>query len=196
MNTTSVDPPIFQCIESALFFSYIMEGAPVLQQSPTGIVLERLRQLAGLAPAYTEPGTIRFGQLTPLEKRAQCAIVRAAVEHHLTAPEAGAVKARYGRNGQPCKAQGIEGVRNYCMPLLSIQGDDPTLAMAWGVFGEKKQREFLSQRTIANEFGLSQSTVCRDMKRIRFTGRALLNRAIKRLQPMFEQQGLVGDKTD
>jgi hypothetical protein len=82
-------------------------------------------------------------------------------------------------------------MRDYCLPMLSTQGGDPMLAMAWGVFGDKRQREFLSKRRIANEFGLAPTTVWRDMQRLRKTGDALFKRAVDRLTPMFARQALV-----
>jgi hypothetical protein len=122
-------------------------------------------------------------------------MVRAAVIHRLPAPEAAAVHAIYGVAGQPCKAEGIAAMRDYCLPMLSTQGNDPTLAIAWGVFGEKQQREFLSERKIANEAGLAYATVGRDIRHIQETRRALLNRAIDQLQSMFKQHGLVASET-
>jgi len=190
--TSVADQAVFQSVEAALFFAFLMEGQPVLQKSISQIVFEHLSRMAGRVDADDTPRTINFSGLTRLEIRGQCAMVRAAVEYRLPAPEAAAVHAYYGRAGQQCKADGIQAVRDYCLPLLSIKGEDPTLAMAWGVFGEKRQREFLSQRKIAREFGLSQSTVCRDMKHIRYTGDVLCNRAVERLRPMFAQQGLAG----
>jgi hypothetical protein len=198
MTVTTTEQAVFQSVEAALFFSYLIESVPVLQQSPTSIVLHRLLKMAGSDVGADVFRPINFDGLTHLEVRAQCAMVRAAVEHHLPVPEADAVKARYGWLGQPCKAEGIAGVRNYCLPMLSIKGEEPTIAMAWGVFGEKRQREFLSVRLIADEFGLAKSSVGRDMQRLRTTERALLNRAIERLKPMFEQQGVVesAEQTD
>ncbi|WP_287496897.1 DeoR family transcriptional regulator [Pandoraea sp. CB10b_02] len=182
--------PIFRSVEQALHVSFLMETLPVTQKSQMQVMIDRMMEDMGIVQER-EKGTINFGGLTALEIRGQCAMVRGAVIHHLPKPEADAVHARFGY--QVCKAGGVRGVRDYCSPMLSTQGDMATLTMAWGVFGTQRQRDDLSVRKIAAEYGLSPATVGRDMQIIRNTGRLLLNRGVERLAPMFEAQNLVGD---
>ncbi|WP_369952183.1 DeoR family transcriptional regulator [Ralstonia syzygii] len=182
--------PIFRSVEQALHVSFLMETLPVTQKSQMQVMIDRMMEDMGIVQER-EKGTINFGGLTALEIRGQCAMVRGAVIHRLPKPEADAVHARFGY--QVCKAGGVRGVRDYSQPSLSTQGDMATLTMAWGVFGTQRQRDDLSVRKIAAEYGLSPATVGRDMQIIRNTGRLLLNRGVERLAPMFEAQNLVGD---
>ena len=111
------------------------------------------------------------------------------VEHHLTQPEAFAVKAHYGHT--VTKAAGVRGLADYVSPLLTTTSKDAVLALAWGVFGNEKQREGLSLREIADHFGLAKSTAQRDQQTIRRMGRDMLTRAIARLDSRFQVSGLV-----
>lgn len=188
--TEIITAPIFRSVEQALHVSFLMEILPATQKSQMQSMIDRMLEEMGIVQER-EKGSINFGGLTALEIRGQCAMVRGAVLHHLPKPEVDAVHARFAH--QICKAGGVRGVRDYCQPSLSSQGDMATLSMAWGVFGTQRQRDDLSVRKIATEFGLSASTVGRDMQIIRNTGRMLLNRGVERLSSMFERQNLVGD---
>ena len=189
-HETVAEQPIFQSVEQALHVAHLMEILPATQKSQMQAMIERMTENKGIVQER-EKGTVNFGGLSPLEIRGQCAMVRASVVHHLPKPEADAVHARFGH--QACKAQGVKGVRDCCLPMMSTQDDIATLTMAWGVFGTRSQRDDLSVRRIATEYGLSASTVGRDMQVIRNTGRLLANRGIERLSAMFERQNLVGE---
>ncbi len=181
------DAPIFRSVEQALHFSFLMEILPVTQRSQMQAMIDRMMEDRGIIQER-EKSTIDFGGLNGLEIRGQCAMVRNAVVHNLPPPEVAAIHARYGH--QTCKSAGVRGIRDYCLPMLSIQDDMATLTMAWGVFGTQQQRDDLSVRRIAAEFSLGKSTVATDMTRIRAAARALNDRAVDRLRPIFEQGGL------
>lgn len=189
MTDTAIEKPIFRSVEQALHVSFLMETLPATQKSQMQVMIDWMLEDRGIVQER-EQGTINFGGLTALEIRGQCALVRGAVVHHLPKPEADAVHARFGH--QVCKAGGVRGMRDYCAPMLSTQGDMATLTMAWGVFGTQRQRDDLSVRKIAAEYGLSKSTVANDMGIIRRMGRMLLDRAVERLSSIFERSGLVG----
>ncbi|UAW63470.1 hypothetical protein KMZ15_05065 [Mycoavidus sp. HKI] len=108
---------------------------------------------------------------------------------HLPQSEVDAIHAWYGH--QECKAGGVRGIRDYSREKIFTQHDEATLAIAWSVFVRGAQRKHLSTRKIAKEYGLSQSTVMRDVKVIAHNGRALEGEAIERLTPIFERSGLI-----
>ncbi len=179
---------IFRSVEQALHVSFLMEMLPVAQKSQMQNMIDRMREDMGIAQEH-EPGTINFCGLSALEIRGQCAMVRASVAHHVPQPEADAVHARFAY--QMRKAGGVRGIRDYCLPMLSTQGDIATLTMAWGIYGTGRQREDLSVRKIAAEYQLASATVGRDMQIVRNTGRLLFNRAVDRLGYRFRASGLV-----
>lgn len=182
------DQPIFRSVEQALHISFMMEILPVMQKSQMQIVLERMIKEMRAAEEH-EQRTINFSGLSPLEIRGQCAMVRGAVEHHLLKQEADAIHARYGF--QSCKANGVRGVRDYCLPMMTIRENTPTLAMAWGIYGTKQQKEDLSSRRIAEQFSISQSSVSRNMRIIRDTGILLIDRGVDHLKSIFERGNIL-----
>ena len=204
---TVIDSPIFQSVPQCLHVSFLMQTLPATSKSIMQSMLERAMEEAGVM-VQRERGNINFGGLSPLEIRGQCAMVRGAVEHHLPKPEADVVLARYvpaptlDRVGRPelmpipiqvIKANAIRAVRDYCQPMLTTQGDIPTLAMAWSLFGSKAHKDDFSTRKIAADCKLSQSTVTRDVSTIKRLARVLETRAVERLTPIFMISGLVGD---
>ena len=181
---------IFRSTGQCLHVAFLMEILPATQRSFMQAMLEAHMKACGIweEPKATDR-TINFGGMSPLEIRGQCAMVRGMVEHHLTQPEAFAVKAHYGHT--VTKAAGVRGLADYVSPLLTTTSKDAVLALAWGVFGNEKQREGLSLREIADHFGLAKSTAQRDQQTIRRMGRDMLTRAIARLDSRFQVSGLV-----
>lgn len=186
---TELVTPVFKSIEQALHVSFLMEILPATQKSAMQSMIDRMLEDAGIVQER-EVGTINFGGLSSLEIRGQCAMVRGAVLHHLNQPEIDVVHARYGYHF--LKGQGIKGVRDRSLPMMSTKNDWATLAMTVSVYGSAKQREEFSTRMIAKEWGLSQSTVVRDIKIIRNTARAIHQQACDKLNSFFELHGLVG----
>lgn len=180
--------PVFQSVEQALHFSFLMDVLPATTKSTMQVMIQRRAEEMGLAPKG-ERGSINFSGLTALEVRGQCAMVRGAVAHHLPAPEQAAVHARYGH--QVAKAEGVRGMRDYCLPRLRVRGDGPTLAVCWKVYGSLLQRESLSLRRMEEEFGTPKTTISRDVAEVARAGRALEGMAVDRLRPLFEADGLV-----
>lgn len=182
---------IFRSTSQCLHVSFLMEILPATQRSFMQAMLEAHMKSCGVweDPKATDDRAINFGGMKPLEIRGQCAMVRSMVEHHLTQPECFAVKAHYGHT--TTKAAGVRCLADYVSPLLTTTSNDAVLALAWGVFGNEKQREGLSVRAISSEFGLSKDTAVRDQKRLARMGRELLARAIGRLDERFRSTGLV-----
>ena len=186
--TTATETGIFNSVQQALHFSFLMGILPATQKSVMQALIDRLMEDMGIIQQQ-EQGTINFGGLSALEIRGQCAMIRGAVVHHLPEPELHAVHARYAH--QLDKSAGVRGIRDYAAPMLATQSDTPTLAIAWSIFGTKKQREGLSTHHIAKEAGLSQSTVLRDLSAMKNVVRTLENRAVERLAAVFQKDNLI-----
>ncbi|MDR0250685.1 MAG: hypothetical protein LBI35_05180 [Burkholderiales bacterium] len=188
-----ITTPVFRYIEQALHFSFLMEILPVERKSSMHKIVELMRE-GSFAGNRDDSSGINFDGLDPMEVRAQCAMVRGAVSHHLPGPEADVVHARYGQFA--CKKNGIVGVRDYCLPSLSEptrNNVDAASMMTISVFGVRKDRECLSARKIAAYCGLSSASVGRDIQKIHELGLTLFKRGVGRIEPMFKNQGLVGE---
>ena len=180
--------PIFRSVQQALHFSFLVATLPVSQKSQ----MESIYRNGGKRVVSDEyhHSTIHFGDLSPLEVRGQCAMVRGVVVDHLLEPERQAVYARYSYRAE--KAGAVRAMRDHALPLLSCQDEWPTMAMSWSIFGTDVQRDGLSVRLIADEYDLSKSSVARDVAEIRRAFRTLEGRAYEKLGEIFLRSGLIG----
>ena len=184
------ETPVFASVQQALHISFLMEILPATQRSQMQVLIEALMKQCGVwDETPVAPKTIDFGGLSALEIRAQCAMVRGAVDHHLTRPERDAIQAAYGR--QRTQVAGVRGVAAYAVAMTSTARADAVLALAWGLFCPRHMAADLSLRKIGEEFGLSKSTAHRDQQIIKQTHRSLLSRGIERLGVTFANSGLV-----
>lgn len=183
-----IDEPIFRSVQQALHFSFLIETIPVSQKSQMQEIYQQGKQRTWQEDKR-EPTTIRFGGLSPLEVRGQCAMVRGAVMDHLLIGERHAVHARYAL--QNVQSSGVRAMRDEAMPMLSCQDEWPTLAMAWLIFGSIGQTAGITTRSIADEFELSQTSVMRDIGRIKQVHRALELVAFNKLSELFRKDGLI-----
>lgn len=180
---------VFQSVGQALAVSYLMEILPVTQKVSTQMLIEWLQQQAGVRPEARE-STLNFSGLSPLEVRAQCSLVRAAVEHHLPGPERDVILARFGQ--QASKARGVSGVAQYCKALTTIESDIALKALAWSIYHPaKRAQDRWSLRDIEAETGVHHNKLQRAGAAIRATGESLRKMAERRLQDLFERTGLV-----
>lgn len=183
MQSTS---PIFKSTEQALFVAFLIQSLPATQRSVMQAIFE-----ANMGRSSDEGGgAVNFSGLSAQEVRGQCSMVVGAVRDHCTQTEADAIRAKWAYQKE--KADGVRGVRDYCLPMMATGHLDATLAMAWAVFGTERQRKEVSTAAIARQWGLVQQTVSRDVKRIRETAQRMQQQGIDRLRPMFERDGLVG----
>ena len=184
------DAPVFASVQQALHFSFLMEILPATQRSQMQVMIEALMKQCGVwEETPVAPRTIDFGGLTALEIRGQCAMVRGAVEHHLTRPERDAIHAGYGR--QKTQAEGVRGIASYTSGMTNTTNADAILAMTWGLFCPRHIAETLSLRKIESEYGLSRSCAQRDQQIIRKTHKSLFDRGVERLGVTFQNSGLV-----
>jgi len=194
---------VFRSIQQALHVSFLMDILPVTQKGNTQVALERLMEEAGVAKAVQRDGTLNFSGLSPMEVRAQCAMVLGAVEHHCLPYERAAVTAWFSAADTPGqrslsevaahrrKVYAITALHAYAQPRLTIESPAAQKLLVWHVHCRGKLRDQLTERSIAAEHGLSQSTVHRNIVAVA-TACALLRRAgMARLQAMFIRDGLV-----
>lgn len=183
-----IDEPIFRSVQQALHFSFLMETLPVSQKSQMQGIYQQGKQRTWQEDKR-EVSTIRFGGLSELEVRGQCAMVRGAVIDHLQISERHAVHARYAL--QSTQSGGVRAMRDEAMPMLSCQDEWPTLAMSWLIFGSVSQTEGITTRSIADKFELSQTSVMRDIGRIKQVHHALELMAFNKLSELFRKDGLI-----
>lgn len=191
---------IFKSTSQALHFAYLIEAYEVSIDSSMAKILRYGAMPTGggaLASA------IDFGGLSPLEIRAQCAMIRAAVRDRLPAPQAWAVQARYGLTEIAVSA----GQRR---PVFSRERYDAILklgdwlapafanfnAMAIDILIARavdQRVADISFRQMAEQFGLDQSTYAYALKRVRGKLADLENAAIDHLNPAFIKDGVVAE---
>lgn len=147
-------------------------------------------------------GSIDFSGLSDDEIRAQCAMVVAAVNHHLPRIEAMVVRARFGAT----EYEDVNGVRRYAFsheratairelsdwlrPFLQnvpVMAVDSLLARQFANHIKTK----ISVRDLAAAFGCSKSTYHRASAVVRGHVRQLEASAHQRLARHFVQQGII-----
>jgi hypothetical protein len=175
---------VFKSTEQALAFSFLMEILPAATKSPTGTLYDRMLREHGMEPAHSGAATINFTGLTDLEIRGQASMVRGAVLHQLSEMERFALWAQYGH--QVTKARGVQGLRNYCLPMLTTQDQRATLALAWSLVRPRKHAQEFTMRAICKEYGLNPGTAAKDRRAIARTHQRFLVQATTRLQELFE----------
>ena len=182
------DDPIFSSIEQALHFSFLMEILPVSSKSQMQRMVEVAMKEAGIYK-QTSDSRMNFSGMDPLEIRGQCAMIRAAVHDRLPKPEADAIHARFAYNKE--KSEGMRGVVDYAAAFISAKSRDAAMMMALNIYGTKEERDKNSVRNIAAKTGMSSTSVSRDIQHIRTTGKILVEKALDRLKPKFELDGIV-----
>lgn len=180
---------IFRSVNQALHVSFLIASLPVTQKGNTQAAIERLLQEAGIRQEVVRDGTLNFKGLSPMEVRGQCAMVRGAVEHHCTALERFAIWAWFSHTED--KAEGVRQLRDFCEPGFTVQSPQAQMLMVWAVHATGRARDICTQRAIAAEHELSQSTVHRNMQMVAKTAGRLRRQGMDRLEPMFRRDGLV-----
>ena len=89
------------------------------------------------------------------------------------------------------QAEGVRALADYIEPVLTTRHDTARLALVWGLFMREGRREDFSLRKIADEYGLSKSTLGRDQQVIGKYQKSLEDRAIRGLNPYFLETGLL-----
>lgn len=181
--------PVFTSVGQALFVAYLMEILPPTQKVSTQILIESLREQSEKLEARMA-SSINMGNLTPLEFRGQCALIRGAADHHLTHIEHDAVRARFGH--QRTKSIGVRGLADYMQPMCNLSSDGAMLAVTWWCFHKPTRlADRYSLQDVARQYCAPLSEVKGAVNVIRKTGANLEVRALGRLGELFIRTGLV-----
>lgn len=181
--------PIFRTIGQALYVAYVVEVTPLAQKGGTQIVIEDIMRKGGYqSESKRSERSINLGGMTPLELRAQCAIIRESVDK-LDGPQQYALKARYGR--QTTRAAGVQGLLELLGALCNSRKDDAVRALIWAIYEEN--REEWSLRRIEKQYGIGKNTLHRDQQLIRKLVIRWQGLGEATLDGKFQASGLVGE---
>lgn len=135
-------------------------------------------------------------RLTMDEFRGQCASIADRISNTLPGPECFAVWARWGvmtgETGE--KSLGVRGLANYCTPMLRVTDITAIQALIYGRTNERWRMHGLSYAEISKECSISVKTLRLAMATIKATAESLETRAIQRLSPTWERDGLLTTK--
>jgi hypothetical protein len=184
---------VFRSVHQALHVSFLMAVLPPTQKSNTQALIEQLMRDAGVNREVERDGTLNFQGLSPLEVRAQCAMVRGAVSHHCTTPERMAIWAWFAHDAS--KAEGVRFLCDWCTPHWAIDSPQARMLITWRacVTDDSKAARHCSVRDIEGEHGIPKTTVHRQLGAIMKACRGLRERGAGRLEAMFIAHGLIDD---
>lgn len=173
--------PIFQSVGAALSFSFYMEN---IEGSPISTTLAAIRALMKNSGRVFERAQkkVQMGGLSQMDVHAQCALVRATVEHHLTEPEKNVIWCRYGAG--MTKYKGIKGLSTYVESRTTNKGECLN-AIVYSVYGKDD-----SIRAIAEMYDVNVNTIRKDISIIKSMAWALEDVAEDRLKSLFEESNL------
>jgi len=154
------------------------------------MLIDALRQASGKMEARIA-SPVNMGGMSPLEFRGQCAMVTAAAQHHLMAPEFAAVRSRFGH--QLTKAQGVMALAEYLQPQSGIEHNWALRALVWSHYhrGSQRSADRWSLRKIEGETGVPVHTLRKAADVVRDAGTSLERRAEVRLEELFSRTGLI-----
>lgn len=213
-------PAIFRSVSQALFVAYAMDGQPVSSKGSTQIVIEALKRRYARFEDAKHDGSLNFAGLSPLEVRAQCAMVRGAVDHHCDTMERAAIVAMYGQD-DPLRVMikarphmtaqiialaasfGWGGVPAAIVALrdgpgahMTIDSRDARTSVVWHLHSSNRATEQTSERSISAAYNVPKTTLHRNIAAVGAMCTALRRRACQRLEPMFVRDGVVDAPDD
>lgn len=180
---------VFRSVSQALHVSYLMGSLPVTQKGSMQVAIEHLLERAGVRTETMRDGTLNFKGLSSMEVRGQCAMVRGAVMHHCTVMERHAIHAWFAHDAS--KADGVHALRDYIGGAMTIDSKPARTLIVWAVHAQGSVRHQVTERAIAAEYLLSQSTVHRNLVTVQTAAGRLRRAGMARLSEMFERDGLV-----
>lgn len=182
---------VFRSVNQALHVSFLMAVLPPTQKSNTQMLIEQLMRDAGVSREVQADGTLNFHGLSPLDVRAQCAMVRASVEHHCTEPERMAIWAWFAHDGT--KADGVRYLCKYFAHAWSVDSPHARMLMAWraSVTDDSKAARHCSYRDIEGEHGIPKSSAQRQVQAFAKLAKRLRDHGAWRLEELFLAHGLI-----
>lgn len=205
---------IFTSAGQAVHVAYMITGQDAPQDAPLRKMLIRmlesaphtgseqrewLEQLRG-APSRR----VNFAGLSPLEVRAQCALIVLAVRSKLPCTEMWALQARYGHTDMEDedgerrfafsaeRIAAIKGLSDWLAPSFPAVRPFAVDCMIGKLYANHKKME-ISFRELAGNFGGNHMTYARAYEKMRGRLRELEQLALDRLEPYLREQGVVGD---
>ena len=199
-----MNQPIFRNTSQAIAFSYLMAQLPAKEGGALGKMLDRMKLEATGVLEARELSSISFAGLSDMEIRAQCAMVRYAVESLLPPPESWAIRARMGgadiqrgpgghivrANFTPARIKVLRQLAAYVGPSHPTLGVDAVMLVLARICGDCDQLRPTFRR-IEEEAGSSKSALERAEKGMKKRIRELVNLGVDRLTPGFVRDGLV-----
>jgi hypothetical protein len=191
---------IFKSTQQALHVSYLVMAEPVREKMAFRLALIRIiesigtlnkRQAAFLDYLYGQKsGSVNFEGLDGLEVRGQCALITAAVVHHLTPAERCAIWVRYSKTVE--RKTGVIQLSKALRAKLNLSNLDAIRYLVAEQSLPKDQRDpEKTFRYIADQTDVPVRTLERAAMMVRKQLRQLENSSYDKLTPMFERDGVV-----
>lgn len=212
MNQQAEKPTaIFHSVGQALHVAFLIMSVDAPQDSPLRKALMQMMKDVDLTEDQAEwfeqlrgaaSGTVNFSGMSPIDVRAQCALIISAVRSKLPQPEMWAVQAKFGymeidggaNNRRYAfsaeRIDAIKGLSHWLAPSIngvSSMALDCLVAKAYA----NHSRTSISLRDLEKSFGIARSTVDRRYKEVQEHLHKLEFKATERLRPIFESQGIV-----
>jgi hypothetical protein len=185
---------VFRSVSQALHVAFLMEFLPVTQKSNSQAVIERMMEEAGVPRETREAGSVNFSGLSPMDVRGQCSMVRAGVRHHCTPMEAHAIHAWFADKNSPDKIAGVHAISDHCAGTFTFDVNKARLLVCWNIHSQGRLRDMVTERAIAAETNISQSTVHRNIVAVSRIASALRRGAMDRLGALWTRDGLIEDE--
>lgn len=188
-----IDAPVFRSVHQALSLSYLMAVLPPTQKSSLQVLINRLKEVAGVSAAGLCESTVGFSGLSPLEVRGQCALIIAAVTHQLQPAERYAIEAWYAHDAR--KAEGVRFLKDWCGQYWTVESESARMAIMWHVNLREAMaaRNNCTLRAIEGEYQIPKSTVHDQAIKIRKAVQSLRQHGLNQLEWIFKNQGVIGE---
>jgi hypothetical protein len=191
---------IFKSTQQALHVAYLVMSEPVRERMAFRLALIRIiesigtlnrRQAAFLDYLYGEKSSsVNFEGLDPLEIRGQCALITAAVVHHLAPAERFAIWVRYSKTIE--RKMGVIQLSKALRAKLNLSNLDAIrYLMAEQSLPQKERDPEKTFKYVSEQTDIPVRTLERAANTIRKQLRQLENSAYDKLTPMFERDGVV-----
>ncbi|MGD0230107.1 MAG: hypothetical protein ABSC19_07095 [Syntrophorhabdales bacterium] len=175
-----MEQPIFCSAHQAVQVAYSMESrAPDLGSSWR--LLQRLR-----GSKTMRPDAPQWGDLSPMERRAECANIRATVEHVLIDAELDVILAKFSRDHNQLAA--IMRLREHVAPMIAGKAAKAVGNILVWIYYDRRHRPSL--RAIGRHYGISDGTVRSGLEEVGDIVTALEDSAMSKLTELFVRCGI------
>jgi hypothetical protein len=216
-QTQGQQEAIFRSADQAVFLAYQITSQDAPQDAPLRKILIRAMETLGSINDEQQgwleqlrgksSGRVNFAGLSPLEVRAQCALIVHAVKTKLPRTEMWALQARFGNTEvedddgrrrfafSAERIDAIKGLSDWIAPSLPHIKPFAIDCMIGKLYANHSRVQ-ISFRELARNFGGNHMLYARGYEKIRTRLRELELLALDRLDPYLRAQGVVGDFDD